>query len=201
MIITVASFKGGVGKTTTAIHLAAYLQTQAETLLIDADPNRSASGWANRGKLPFEVVDEWRSPQHIRQYDHVVIDTQARPLQNELEILADGCDLLILPTTPDVLALEALVLTLDYLNTIGANRYRILLTIIPPKPSRDGEQVRGMLVETGLPVFTTGIRRFAAFQKAAQAGLIVHQIKDPRALEGWQDYLHVGQELLRSSNT
>jgi chromosome partitioning protein len=133
----------------------------------------------------------------MRHYDHVVIDTQARPVQDELEILADGCDLLILPTTPDVLALEALVLTLDYLNTIGANRYRILLTIIPPKPSRDGEQVRNMLVETGLPVFASGIRRYSAFQKAAQAGLLVHQVKDPRALEGWQDYLRVGQELVQ----
>jgi chromosome partitioning protein len=196
MILTVASFKGGVGKTTTAIHLAAYLHTQAETLLIDADPNRSASGWANRGKLPFEVVNEFQSPQRMRHYDHVVIDTQARPAQDELAILADSCDMLILPTTPDVLALEALVLTLDYLNTVGANRYRILLTIVPPKPSRDGEQVREMLVETELPVFATGIRRFAAFQKAAQMGVLVHQVKDPRALEGWQDYVNVGQELL-----
>ena len=43
MFITVASYKGGVGKTTTAVHLAAYLQTLAATLLIDGDPNRSAT--------------------------------------------------------------------------------------------------------------------------------------------------------------
>ncbi|MEO0352764.1 MAG: ParA family protein, partial [Cyanobacteria bacterium P01_A01_bin.15] len=42
MIITVASFKGGVGKTTTAIHLAAFFQGKGKTLLIDADPNCSA---------------------------------------------------------------------------------------------------------------------------------------------------------------
>nr|WP_297040766.1 ParA family protein [Thermosynechococcus sp. OHK43] len=77
MIITVASFKGGVGKTTTAIHLAAFLQRQGETLLIDADPNRSATGWAKRGSLPFEVVDEWRSPTRIRQFDYVGLAEKA----------------------------------------------------------------------------------------------------------------------------
>src|SRR5258706_7491014 len=58
MIITIASFKGGVAKTTTAVHLAAYLQDRSPTLLIDGDPNRSATGWSRRGQLPFKVVDE-----------------------------------------------------------------------------------------------------------------------------------------------
>lgn len=196
MIITIASFKGGVGKTTAAVHLAAFLQSQGETLLIDADPNRSATGWAQRGSLPFEVIDEWRSPQRMRSFDHVVIDTQARPIQRDLELLTDGCDLLILPTTPDVLALDALVLTLECLQAIGANRYRILLNIVPPKPSREGENVKEMLKAVELPIFEAGIRRLAAFQKAARAGVLVYAIKEARAAEGWQDYVRVGQEML-----
>lgn len=195
MIITVASFKGGVGKTTTAIHLAAYLQTHADTLLIDADPNRSASGWASRGRLPFAVVDAWQAP-HRHTYPHVVIDTQARPVPEDLKILADSCHLLVLPTTPDMLSLEALVLTLESLAAIGASRYRILLTITPPKPSRGGETVRSLLAEAGVPLFQAGIRRLAAFQKAAQAGVPVYETKDPRAQAGWEDYQKVGQELL-----
>ena len=197
MIITVASFKGGVGKTTTAIHLAAFLQGQGETLLIDADPNRSASSWAKRGQLPFEVVDEWRSPSRMRHFDYVVIDTRARPAHDDLALLTDTCDLLVLPTTPDVLALDALTLTLEYLNAVGATRYRILLTVIPPKPNRDGEKVRALLSEANMPLFETGIRRFSVYQKAAQAGVPVYGVKDPRAMESWQDYAQVGAELLR----
>ncbi|MFE4105725.1 nucleotide-binding protein [Almyronema epifaneia] len=197
MIITVASFKGGVGKTTTAIHLAAFFQGQAETLLIDADPNRSALNWASRGELPFKVVDEWQAGQDDHAYGHVIIDTPARPVANDLAALATSCDLLILPTTPDILALDALVLTVAYLNKIQMRGYRILLTAIPPKPSKAGAEVRAMLREVNLPVLAAGIRRTAAFQKAALAGVPIYAIKDPRAELGWQDYEAAGQEILR----
>ena len=140
MIVTVASFKGGVGKTTTAVHLAAYLQTKGKTLLIDGDPNRSASGWSKRGSLPFKVIDERQAAKHAKDFDHIVIDTEARPEREDLEALAGGRDLLVLPTTPDALALDALTQTIDALKSIGTDRYRILLTIIPPKPSKDGDE-------------------------------------------------------------
>lgn len=198
MIVTVASFKGGVGKTTTAIHLAAFFQGYAETLLIDADPNRSALSWASRGELPFKVVDEWQASDALRPYGHVVIDTQARPTPDDLTLLASTCDLLVIPTTPDILALDALVLTLDCLRRLDNPTYSILLTVIPPKPSKAGEEVRKMLEETHLPLFQRGIRRYAAFQKAAQEGKAVYDVRDPKAETAWNDYQAVGQEILGS---
>jgi chromosome partitioning protein len=196
MIITVTSFKGGVGKTTTAIHLAAFFQGQGETLLIDADPNRSALGWAERGALPFPVVDEWHVDERYSQYRHVIIDTQARPTPADLALLVRHCHLLVLPTTPDTLALDALVLTVEQLAKLSVPRYQILLTAIPPQPSRAGATVRSLLREAQLPTFEQGIRRYAAFQKAAQAGVPVYEVKDSKAEAAWQDYQAVGQEIL-----
>jgi chromosome partitioning protein len=200
MIITVASFKGGVGKTTTAIHLAAFLQGIAKTLLIDADPNRSALNWAKRGELPFDVIDEWQADTIASGYTHVVIDTPARPTQDDMAALASTCDLLVLPTMPDVLALDALVLTVEYLQALGQTHYRILITAIPPKPSKVGEEVRAVLQEANLPLFAGGIRRYGAFQKAATAGCAVYAVKDERAEAAWQDYEAVGKEILAISS-
>jgi chromosome partitioning protein len=196
MIATIASFKGGVGKSTTAVHLAAYLNARAPTLLIDGDPNRSVTGWARRGTLPFRVVDERQAVRYSRDFEHIVIDTQARPNPEDLEALAGGCDLLVIPSTPDALALDALMLTAVTLRELGAERFKVLLTIVPPKPSRDAEEARAAIAEAGLPLFTAEVRRAAAFQKAALQGVVVSAIKDQRAAAAWDDYERVGTEVL-----
>lgn len=196
MILTVCGFKGGQAKTTSAVHLAAFLQGDKPTLLIDGDQNRSASSWAQHKGLPFKVIDDRQAARFAREYQHIVIDTQARPTLEDLRALAEGCDLLIVPVTPDALSLDALFLVVDALEQLGSNRFRILLTIVPPRPSRDGEEARIMVQKAKLPVFKTAIRRFVAFQKAALQGVIVSAVNDPRGLDGWNDYRRVGEELI-----
>lgn len=194
MVVTVASFKGGVGKSTTAIHLAAYLQGMAPTLLVDGDPNRSVSEWARAGKLPFKVVDERQAALHAKEFEHIVIDTKARPDEEDLRALALGCHLLVIPCTPDPLSLKALGLTVTALRSIGADRYRVLLTVVPPRPSRDGDDAREMVEQMGLPLFGASIPRLVAFQRAVLEGTTVAGLKDPRGLQAWEEYQRVGEE-------
>ena len=118
------------------------------------------------------------------------------PEQEDLEALADGCDRLIIPCTPDALALDAMMLTVKALHQLGSDKYRILLTIIPPKPSKDGEEAKKMLGEAGLPILDSGIRRYTAFRKAALEGTIVSEITDKKARIAWSDYQDLGKEVL-----
>jgi chromosome partitioning protein len=196
MIITITSYKGGVAKTTSAVHIAAYFHRRKKSvLLVDGDPNRSALSWSKRGALPFPVVDERAAPKHIGKYENIVIDTAARPDRDELAALVDGCDLLLLPCTPDPMAMEALGLTTQALKQLGAESYRVLLTIVPPRPNKDGEEARALLTESGLPLLKAQIRRRIAFQRAALQGCPVYEIRD-RGAEAWADYLAVGKELI-----
>ena len=200
MIITVASYKGGVGKTTTAIHLAAYLQTLAPTLLVDGDIIRAATKWSQRGSgtgLPFKVVSVGQMARHIRDYTHIVTDTEANPSNDDFKEAAEGCDWLVIPAEPETMATDGLTFTLSKLREYGNDHYKVLITKVPPKPQTEGAQLRASLVEHEIPVFKTEIPLLVAYRKASAEGVIVSALRDDRnASRAWEAYAAAGKELI-----
>ncbi len=197
MHIAVASYKGGVGKTTTAVHIAAYLNTIAPTLLLDGDRTRNATEWSVRGDgFPFAVADVASAMKLAGKYKHSVVDTGQQPTESDLKALAEGCDLLIIPAVPLALDTDGLRQTIEALQRMSQTRYRVLITKAPPPPETEAQQLKAMLDEYKVPVFKTMVPRLKAFSKASASGCIVMQADDSRAARAWEAYKSVGKEIL-----
>lgn len=191
-VVSITGFKGGVGKSVTAIHLATFFSELGPTLLIDGDPNGSAIMWAEQGNLSFKVVDQKGSMKAIGGNKYIVCDSPARPDSRDLKELKNGSDLLILPTIPDPVSLQPMLQTAAVL---AGSKYRALIAMNPPKPNRDGELMKAELIEAEVPVFATMIRRSIGIPKAALAGLPVRDLTG-RDRMAWLDYQALGNEVL-----
>jgi chromosome partitioning protein len=196
MIITLANAKGGVGKTTTAIHVAAYLQTLAPTLLVDSDHIRASLRWSNRGKLPFKVVDENKQAMAMQEkkYEHIIFDTPGSIDDNGLIELAEGCHLMIIPAVPESAATDGLFYTLNRLKNSKA-KFRVLLNRVKHNRPQEAVELREALIEAGAPVFDAEIPDLVAFDKACAQGVAVYEVDDRRAARAWEAFEAMGREI------
>lgn len=198
-MIAVTGYKGGVGKTICAIHLARFLSDYGQVLLIDSDPNRSVEKWALRADSSpsFKVKNEKSAPAHIAGNDFLVLDTPARPDSNELKEISQEATLTILPCIPDAISLDPMLQMFHDLAD-GVN-YRVLISIAPPYPSKSASELRKVLAENQVPVFRRQIRRSASIVKAIDSGVTVAEMKGRDRLP-WRDYQEIGKETLEIIN-
>jgi chromosome partitioning protein len=201
VVITVSSYKGGVGKSTTSIHVAGALGLLGKrTLLIDRDRHPGAFKWYQKGKdWSFEtVLPENVKPEDVWRYKttgNIVVDTPAAPTAEELIEYGSRSDIVLVPTTPDAMALEALV---DTVKTLRSERiaYCVLLVAVPARPSRQGDKARASLVRAKVPVLKAEIPRAVAFQHAALSGRLVRDVPGVKSTVLWKAYEDATLEVL-----
>ena len=199
MRINVMGYKGGVGKSVTAMHLAAALGNrfgEGTTVAVDADPNQSLVHWRRERSehlepWPFEVVGLGDGGGWQR-YENVVFDSQGRPSDVDLAAAVRGSDLIVVPTTAEGLSMRPLMGFLGRLGRMGA-RYRVLLTMVGWWNTQAQER-REQLEAAEQPVFGPEIRRRQAFDTATQTGKLVYEFQNGRAQEAWRSYKRVADE-------
>ncbi len=161
--ILVASSKGGVGKSTIATHLAAHAALEGlNTVLVDADPQGSATRWAERRSdldsavLPIDGTRKaWRKriPDDSQR---VIVDAPAGAMPADLDAFLDMADAVVIPVTPSALDIEA---TVPFINGL-ARHPRLRKGELPValvgnrlKPwTRTSQQAMELLSEWGLPL-------------------------------------------------
>ena len=198
LVISVASLKGGVGKTTTAIHIAAHLALAGQrVLLADGDRIRTATAWARGGHLPYPVMPITALARWVSQYDAVVMDTEGGVENGKLIEYAQSSDLILLPTSPDINGLDGASQTAEVLRAGGVptSQSAAVLTMVRPGGMKDLNARKG-LAEMGLPVLKASVRISEAFRDASNAAILVRDVKTDMALRCWRDYQNVTAELL-----
>jgi chromosome partitioning protein len=184
MILSVCGRKGGSGKTTIAVHLAADLATRgASVVLVDCDVQGSASYWAEPGKLPMAVehmplerdeeVGEWSKRIRAIKAEHIVLDSPPH-LNAALGGVIGLSDLAVVPCGPSGLDLIATGETVGLIQEIreARGKGKPAIVLVPNRTDQrtaSGRELASALAGMGEPVGPE-IRSRTAFSDAFNIG-------------------------------
>lgn len=203
-LLTIVNGKGGVGKTTTAFSLAASFALGGQTvLLVDTDPQASASWWYERSETqPFELITESDPAmltrlREVGGYDLAIIDTQPALSSAALAEVIKLSDFVLVPTPPSALDLNAVIETVRTMLAPSQVKYRVMLTRVDPRALNEALEALNTLTDVGIPSFHAFVRAYKAHERAALDGVPIHQYKGANAREGQRDYDRIAEEVGR----
>jgi chromosome partitioning protein len=189
MIISFQNQKGGVGKTTLSINVAAALaRSGLRVLIVDSDPQGSVRDWASvrEDTPPFHIIGMDRPTIHrdlpamTENYDHIVID--APPRVSELArsaILASDC--VVIPVQPspyDVWAAKEIVAIIKEASVFKENIVSVFAINRKITNTAIGRDVKDALQMYDLPILDAQVCQRVLFAESAASGRTIFEV-DP----------------------
>lgn len=177
--------KGGSGKSTVALSLAAELVLRGNrVLLVDADPQGTARTWGavaleNNLKAPTivsmgaELYKAGQLPALVNGFDWVVIDTPPRHADTQRAALMSA-HLALLPCGPSANDVWALAESVELVRSAQRLRPELQAAVVVTRKvsaTAIGKNARDALSETELPVLKTELGFRVAYQEAPAAGM------------------------------
>jgi len=185
-VLSVANQKGGTGKTTLSMNLAAGLSRRGRTLIIDADPQGSASQWAglspDERPFPVSVIsiasNLAREITRMREdYQYIVVDcppTLETGVAQSAMTVSDKVLIPILPSPIDLWASVRLAEAIEQVKIYNAKLApRIMINQLEPRSAMS----KGMceaLDEFDIPALEGCLRRRAIYRNSALEGSSVY---------------------------
>ncbi len=185
-VIALVGNKGGAGKTTLSVNLAAGLAKQSTAIFIDADPQGSAIQWN-----AFTVIDASNSvleasedlsvqlDQPSKKYEYIVVDCPPSVSAPQTISVLEISDLALIPVQPSPVDLWATVHTEKAVQQARQSNTKLqALLVINQLETRTtlSRLVRDALAEIDLPVAKTALRRRAVFRNSALEGKNVFEM-------------------------
>lgn len=210
-VITLATSKGGAGKSTLARALAAHwLGTGMRPALIDADPQRGLAARHNPqgllGRIPMHEEPEERVGELIDElkatYHPVIVDTAGFRNRTAVTDLVNS-DLALIPLKPSAEDVEGALATYRLINELNQTPERadrpIVATLVLTMTLRStliARHVRRQLEEAGLPVLAAEMAHRVSYPEAGIEGLSP-SITDPDGAAA-RDISAIVQEIMSS---
>lgn len=172
MRIAIASAKGGVAKTTSAMFLAAAAQLRGvEACVLDADPQASASVWSDTAvdagdPVGFEVVPANLSTLSRKSIAGVWEFVDCPPSGRVLEVALRESDFVVVPSSDSATDLQQAWATLG----VGQAPRAVLLTRVEPR-TRAFHASESALEEAGTPCFDAVVVKRQAVKNSFGSGI------------------------------
>jgi chromosome partitioning protein len=177
LTIALISQKGGVGKTTLAIHLATAFEAHGrQTLLVDLDPQTSAAEWkdARQAERPYVMavppsrLNKTLETAREHRAEVVVLDTAPHSEGTALDA-ARAADLILVPCQPSIMDLRAMRKTTDLLNYLKKPTYAVLNEVAPQGTVAD-EAGKAITAQFGMPMCPIRLGQRVAFNRCLLTG-------------------------------
>lgn len=195
-IVAVVQQKGGVGKTTNTVNLAAVMAGHSRVLVVDADHvQHSATDWAEAAEAAdkpwlFDFTDDARPEvlNELRQagdYDIIIVDTPGSLATTEIErtkLVVDNADFVLVPIEPQPMSVTPLRRTIASLMEPSSVPYRVLLSRVSRDDpgQRRKEETIALLNQLGIPQLRTVIRQYVVHSDAPITGELVTTYPESR---------------------
>lgn len=183
--IAVTNQKGGTGKTTLALNLAAGLHKRGSTLIMDADPQASISQWVginDKSALPMVRQIAHGDPagqivHAVQSHSYLVVDCPPAAHTSTVRDILDNVDIVLVPIQPSPVDLWA---SIDIAEAVREAQRRNpvmkAFLVLNQMDSRNAltKSMHEALAELEFPTLRAGLSRRAAYRSAAMEGTSVY---------------------------